>query len=49
MSAHQFCLFLFGAATLSSTALAQGPGVEVQAGLGYARVFARCWPFRSRS
>jgi len=36
MSAHHFCLFLFGAATLSSTALAQGPGVEVQAGLGYA-------------
>jgi len=39
LSAHHFCLFLFGAATLSSTALAQGPGVEVQAGLGYARVF----------
>lgn len=39
MSHYRFCLFLFSTVTLSSAADAQGPGVEVQAGLGYARVF----------
>jgi hypothetical protein len=39
MSAHRFWLLLVVTVTLSSVALAQGPGVEVQAGLGYARVF----------